>query len=94
MKDQAWLQSVERVRGNEQQWIDWLAERLPEELRGAIVHVRAKGEELNVQAVSAAWGARLRFALDALLPQLQQRAARIVKVRIRVAPAGRSGAQK
>ena len=91
MKEQAWLQGVDRVRAGQQQWLIWLNQALPEELRGSIVHVVHKGEELTVHAASAPWSARLRFALDALIPKIKERAPDIVKVRVRVAPAGRSG---
>ena len=40
-------------------------------------------------ASSAGWSARLRYALDALTPKLKQHAPHIVKVRVRVSPAGR-----
>ncbi len=89
MKDQGWLRGLEQVREDQEQWLKWLRERLPEELRGAIVNVVHKGQELSVLATSALWSARLRYALEALEPELRQRAPAIVKVRVRVAPAGR-----
>ena len=89
MKEQGWLQGLQQIRGQQQQWLEWFQETLPEELRGSIVNVVHKGEELTVLAASAVWSARLRFALEALSPQLKQRAPDIVKVRVRVTPAGR-----
>jgi hypothetical protein len=89
MKDQGWLRGLGQIRDEQQQWLEWLRERLPEELRGSIVQVVHKGDELSVLASSALWSARLRYALEALNPELRQRAPNIVKVRVRVAPAGR-----
>jgi Dna[CI] antecedent DciA-like protein len=91
MKDQGWLQGVAQVRGEQQQWLAWFEQTLPEELRGSIVNVVRKGTELTVLAASAAWSARLRYALDALGAQLHERAPDIVKVRVRVTPSGRKG---
>ena len=91
MKDRGWMQGLQRVRGAQQQWREWLSAALPEELRGTIVNVVQKGDELTVLAASAGWSARLRYALAALAPQLHERAPDIVKVQVRVAPSGRSG---
>jgi hypothetical protein len=91
MQDQGWLQGLHQVRGVQQQWLEWFRESLPEELRDSLVNVVHKGEQLTLLAVSAAWSARLRYALDALMPKLKQRAPDIVKITVRVAPPGRSG---
>jgi hypothetical protein len=89
MKDQGWMHGVRQVRGAQLEWLEWLRETLPEELRGSIVNVVLKGQELTVLSSSAAWSARLRYALDALGPKLRERAPDIVKIRVRVTPAGR-----
>jgi len=89
MQEKGWLQGLQQIRGQQQQWLQWFQETLPEELRGSIVNVVHKGEELTVLASSAAWSARLRYALEALRPKLKQRAPDIVKVTVRVSPAGR-----
>ncbi len=89
MKDQGWMHGVQQVRGQQQQWLEWFRESLPVELRGSIVNVVLKGKELTLLASSAAWSARLRYALDALGPKLKERAPDIVKIRVRVTPAGR-----
>jgi hypothetical protein len=90
MKDQGWMAQLHQVRSAQQEWVEWLRAALPEALRGSIVNVVHKGAELRVLAISAAWSARLRYALTALDAQLKQRAPDIVKVTVRVAPAGRS----
>jgi hypothetical protein len=89
MKDQGWMHGVQQVRGQQQQWLEWFRESLPVELRGSIVNVVLKGKELTLLASSAAWSARLRYALDALGPKIKERAPDIVKIRVRVTPAGR-----
>lgn len=89
MKDQGWLQGLQQVRGHQLEWLEWFQQTLPEELRGSIVNVVHKGEELTVLASSASWSARLRYALEALMPKVRQRAPDIVKVRVRVSPTGR-----
>ena len=90
MKDQGWLQGIAQVRGEQQQWLAWFEQALPEELRGAIVNVVRKKTELTVLAASAAWSARLRYALEALGVQIRERAPGIVKVRVRVMPSGKA----
>lgn len=88
MKNQGWLQGLQRTRSAQQTWRDWFAAALPEELRGTVVNVLQKGPELVVLAASAAWSARLRFAVAALEPQVHARSPDIVKVTVRVSPAG------
>ena len=89
MKNRGWLAGLQRARDEQQAWLDYLSGALPEELRGSLVNVVHKGEQLTVLAVSAAWSARLRFALAALEPRLRERSPDIVKVVVRVSPAGR-----
>jgi hypothetical protein len=91
MQDQGWISGLKELRGEQLEWVKWIEERLPEELRGSIVNVVHKGAELTVLAASAVWSARLRYALDALTPQLKERAPDIVKVRVRVSPQAQKG---
>ena len=79
--------------GAQQDWCDWLRRTLPEELAGHVVNVVPKalagsagGIELVVLADSAAWGARLRFALSALGTDIATRDAAVRHTRVRVAP--------
>jgi hypothetical protein len=86
MKEQGWMQGLQQVRGQQQEWLQWFRAALPHELSGSIVNVVRKGEELTLLASSSGWSARLRFALDPLMEKLKERAPDIVKVRVRVTP--------
>src|SRR5882672_684108 len=90
MKRQGWLAGLRRVRSDQQAWLGRVAGLLPEELRGSLVNVVRKGEQLIVLTASAAWSSRVRFALAALEPQLLADSPDIVKVVVRVSPAGRA----
>jgi len=90
MQKGGWLQAARAQHDAQQQWLEWLRAALPEELRAAVVNVVPRGDELTVLAATASWGVRLRYALAALAPQLEAHATRVVTVRIRVAPSGRS----
>ena len=89
MKKQGWLAGLQRVRGAQQAWLERVAGLLPQELRGSLVNVVRKGDQLTVLTRSAAWSSRVRFALAALEPQLLAQSPDIVKVVVRVSPAGR-----
>jgi hypothetical protein len=91
MKKQGWLAGLQRARGDQQAWLERVAGLLPEELRGSLVNVVRKGEQLTVLTASAAWSSRVRFALAALEPQLLAGTPDIVKVVVKVSPAGRAG---
>jgi hypothetical protein len=91
MKRQGWLAGLQQVRSDQQAWLERVAGLLPEELRGSLVNVVRKGEQLTVLTASAAWSSRVRFALAALEPQLLAGSPDIVKVVVRVSPAGRAG---
>ncbi len=86
MKQHGWMQSLKQVRTQQQEWLEWFRASLPDELGGAIVNVVRKGEELTLLATSAAWSARLRYALDPIMETLKERSPDIVKVRVRVIP--------
>ena len=86
------MQGLKQVRSRQLDWVEWLRSVLPAELRGVVVNAVPRGQELVVLAISAVWSARLRYALAALAPELNARAPDIVKVTVRVAPAGQSGA--
>ena len=89
MQKQGWLQGLARAGDAQKAWKTWVFDALPEELRGALVNVVQKRDELIVLTASAAWSSRMRFAVAALEPEIQARAPDIVKVIVRVSPAGR-----
>lgn len=89
---QGLLRRLAVAQGAQQDWLAWLREQLPEELRGAVVNAIPKGRELVVMSGSAAWSARLRYAVAALEPQVVQRDPQIAKVSVRVAPGKPGGA--
>ena len=89
MKSQGWLRGLQHVQRQQAQWLEWITVALPAEFRGSLVNVVRKGPELTVLAASAAWSSRLRYAVVAIEPQIKQRAPDIVKVTVRVSPAGR-----
>jgi hypothetical protein len=89
MKKQGWLHDLERQAGARREWLEWLAAALPAELSGQLVHAVQRGPELTVLTASAAWSARVRFALVELEERIRARAPDIVKITVRVAPATR-----
>lgn len=66
--------------------IEALRTLLPVELAPRALSARQQRSELLVTAASAAWSGRLRYALTALLPELQRRWPDISRVRLRVGP--------
>lgn len=74
----------------QQSWSEWFRCRLPEELASHVVNVvlKAAGRpgalELVVLADSAAWCARLRYALAALEVKIIERDAAVQRTRVRV----------
>ena len=89
MKKQGWLAGLQRVRGVQQAWLEQVAALLPEDLRGSVVNVVQRGGQLTVLTSSAVWSTRVRFALATIEPQLLAESPDIVKVVVRVSPAGR-----
>lgn len=88
MQAAGWLTALRRQDAGRQEWVDWLRSALPEDLGAAVVGARLKGPVLTVHAASAAWAARLRFAVPALGVALRERAPGVESVLVRVAPAG------
>jgi hypothetical protein len=86
MTGKGWLQNLTAARSAQQEWLAWLREQLPAELRAAAVNVIPKGHELVVMSRSAAWSTRLRYALAAVESRIRERAPQISTLRVRVAP--------
>ena len=67
-------------------WRQWLAAHLPAELARRVSGAVERAGDLTLFAESAAWAARLRYALPELQTQLRGAAPHIVEVRVRVLP--------
>jgi len=80
------LRNLNESRAQHQQWRDWLAVSLPEELASRVLEASRQADQLVVYAESAAWCARLRYALAALEQQIRSRDAAVRQVRVRVRP--------
>lgn len=80
------LRSLNESRAQHQQWREWLAASLPEELVPRVLEASRQADQLVVYAESAAWCARLRYALATLEQQIRSRDSAIRQVRVRVRP--------
>jgi hypothetical protein len=69
-------------------WSEWLSQRLPAELRARLSGVIERDATLVIFAESAAWSARLRYAIQELEPQIRAAAAGLDSVVVRVRPRG------
>jgi len=88
MAGKAWMQNLKSAQSMQQDWLAWLQAALPEELRSCLRGVIPRGTELVVLTDSAAWSARVRYALGALEGEMRARAGGVVtRVTVRVAPA-------
>ncbi|MGO9803980.1 MAG: DciA family protein [Steroidobacteraceae bacterium] len=67
-------------------WNDWLPQHLPADLAARISGVVERDGTLVIFAESAAWSARLRFAVLELEPQLRAAAAELEAIEVRVRP--------
>ncbi|MGH8253935.1 MAG: DciA family protein [Steroidobacteraceae bacterium] len=93
MKKQGWIAGLSRAHDENQALLAHVLEMLPEELRRSLVGVTHQGGQLTVLASTAAWCSRIRYALAALDPQSVAGRSDIVKVVVRVLPAGRARAR-
>ena len=80
------LTRVSAQAGRQQFWDHWLKARLAAELHGRISGISEQDRKLVIFAESAAWSARLRFALAELDDEIRQAAANISSVAVRVLP--------
>ena len=67
-------------------WSCWLPERLPPELRAKVSGISARGGTLVVFAETAAWSARLRYALLELEHEMRAADPTLIAIRVRVLP--------
>jgi len=67
-------------------WSDWLCHHLPTEFGARICGVVERDGTLVIFAASAAWCARLRYALQELDPQIRAAAPQLTAIAVRVQP--------
>ena len=67
-------------------WHDWLSKRLPPETGVRVSGVVEREDTLVIFAESAAWSARLRFAVQELEPEILHAADGLKSVVVRVRP--------
>jgi predicted nucleic acid-binding Zn ribbon protein len=67
-------------------WSEWLSKRLPAEISPRISGVVERDETLVIFAESAAWSARLRFAVQELEREILSAASGLSGVVVRVRP--------
>jgi hypothetical protein len=80
------LTRVSAQAGRQQFWDGWLKSRLGPELHGRVSGISEQEGKLVVFAESAAWSARLRFAVAELEGEIRQASAAISSVSVRVLP--------
>lgn len=84
------LGRLRQASAAQEDWLAWVRARLPPELAAAVVQVVPKGDQLVLRCTSAAWSARLRYALDPLVLELAGRDSGPKGLAVRVAPPGSS----
>jgi hypothetical protein len=67
-------------------WGEWLCHHLPQELHAQLSGVVERDTTLVIFASSAAWSARLRYALTELEPQIRAAAPALASIAVRVRP--------
>jgi len=67
-------------------WSSWLCRHLPTEIGAQISGVAERDGTLVIFAASAAWCARLRYAVQELEPQIRAAAPQLTAIAVRVQP--------
>jgi len=67
-------------------WSCWLSERLPAELRSKVSGVTELGGTLVIFAATAAWSARLRYAVLELEREIRTADPELTDIEVRVLP--------
>jgi hypothetical protein len=67
-------------------WSNWLSERLPEVLRPRISGITERDATLVIFAETAAWSARLRYAVVELEDAMRAADPRLANIEVRVLP--------
>jgi hypothetical protein len=69
-------------------WIKFTRNHLPPELAPRVTGAELSRQVLCVRVDSAAWAARLRFALGEAAPEMRREMPQVTRVEVRVTPAG------
>jgi Dna[CI] antecedent, DciA len=80
------LARVSDQASRQQFWDQWLKSRLGVELHARISGISEQEGKLTVFAESAAWSARLRFAVAEIDTQIRAAATQVTQVSVRVLP--------
>ncbi|MGQ0835907.1 MAG: DciA family protein [Gammaproteobacteria bacterium] len=80
------LSQISAQKGSQDAWRAWLATRLPEDLAGRVSGVVEREGVLTVFTESAAWSARLRFALAEADADVRARSPGLSRVVVKVMP--------
>jgi hypothetical protein len=82
----ALLTQVSQHAMRQNHWGEWLASHLPAPLTTRVRAVSERSHTLVIFATSAAWAARLRYAIADLEPQMRAHDAALIAVEVRVLP--------
>src|SRR5579859_1422005 len=82
----AGLRRVTDQLAKQNYWEKWLAAHLAAELRAQLSGTAEQGGTLTVFASSAAWAARLRFAIAALEAEMRSARPELTRVEVKVLP--------
>ncbi len=91
MSRAGWLGQLRQQVAAQADWLAWVRARLPAELADGVVQALPHGTLLVVRCRSAAWSARLRYALEPLAGELAAADAKLAGFQVKVAPPGSSG---
>jgi hypothetical protein len=69
-------------------WNCWLSERLPADIRARVTGVSERDETLVIFAATAAWSARLRYAVLELEREIRAADPQLTNIEVRVLPRG------
>jgi hypothetical protein len=80
------LSRVTDQAARQQFWSTWLSERLPAELAPRISGITEREATLVIFAETAAWSARLRYAVVDLEPDMRAADPQLANIEVRVLP--------
>jgi hypothetical protein len=80
------LARVAEQRQAQEDWRSWLKNKLPADLDAHVTGAVEREKQLTVFAESAAWSARLRFAVAEIDGEIRARDAEIQKLTVKVMP--------